>query len=289
MRAETYPGGGAIAALATVVGVGMLAGSTAYDRYISNRPPVARAESGGTLLLLGGADSTSKSGALTELDPRDVGFGRDRTHLLSYSPDGLYEADDTRGDLQDIALVVGDQIAAADPPRYLLGHSQAALILDRLKEPAEAALDRSVVISGPPPVPPGIEVGRRGLAEDGAVGGEAARALGKLFDAIGAPSYDVDAEAAPTNLETVIPDERRISRMAVWALADSVWLDVDWRRPGEVNVVALSDHVGATNNSRALSLSREFLAGAQIQGDETSWRGFLVASVRYIFEPWRPR
>jgi hypothetical protein len=74
----------------------------------------------------------------------------------------------------------------------------------------------------------------------------------------------------------------------VWALGDSVWLDRDWRRPGELNVVSLSDHVGATNDGRALQTVRRFFEGRSIEGDHASWRGALVVILRYAFEPWRP-
>jgi hypothetical protein len=290
MRAETYPGGGTPAVLVTIAVVLLLAGVTVYDRYIADRPPVGRVQASGTLFLLGGADTTSTTGALTELDPRDVGFGRDRTKFLSYRESGApYKMIDTRGDLAEIAAVVGRQMETVDAPRYLLGHSQAALILDRLIEMGLTEPDRSAVISGPPPIPPQIEVPPPGADGDGAVGGDAARAMDELLRALGMPGYDIDGQAAPTNLEAVVSDDGRISRLAVWALADSVWLDVDWRRPGEVNVVVLSDHVGATSNARALELTREFLSGSEVAGDETSWRGFLVSTIRYTFEPWRPR
>jgi hypothetical protein len=289
LRAETYPGGGMLAAVVTVVAVLLLGGATVYDRYIADSPPVARVQASGTLLLLGGADSTSTTGALASLDPRDVGFGRDRTELLSYRVGETYKAEDTRRDLSAVAADVARQIEAADPPTYLLGHSQAALILDRLIDEGLTEPDRSAVIAGPPPVPPAIDVSPPAIEGDGAVGGDAARAMGVLLETLGMPSYDIDAQAAPTNLDAVIAIDRRISRLAVWALADSVWLDGDWRRPGEVNVVALTDHVGATNEARVLALTRDFLTGAEIGGDESSWRGFLAVSLRYAFEPWRPR
>jgi len=82
--------------------------------------------------------------------------------------------------------------------------------------------------------------------------------------------------------------DKEVSRVSVWALGDSVWLDSDWRRPGEINLLALTDHVGVTNNSRALDATRNFLGGARITDDEVSWRAFLATVVRYAFEPWRP-
>jgi hypothetical protein len=79
-----------------------------------------------------------------------------------------------------------------------------------------------------------------------------------------------------------------IPRLSVWALGDSVWLDGDWRRPGEINIVAMTDHVGVTNNGYAIASARDFFAGRAIEDDETSFQGFMVAALRYAFEPWRP-
>jgi hypothetical protein len=77
-------------------------------------------------------------------------------------------------------------------------------------------------------------------------------------------------------------------RLAVWALGDSVWLQGDWRRAAEVNLVAMSDHVGATNDARAVSAARRFFSGGRVAQDSASWRGALAAALRYAFEPWRP-
>jgi hypothetical protein len=112
--------------------------------------------------------------------------------------------------------------------------------------------------------------------------------LSGLLEGAGLGGFDLDAPAAPVHLD--LPEDMGPARrMAVWALGDSVWLQGDWRRPGEVNVVAISDHVGAVNDARAVSAARRFYAGRPVRGDAASWRGALAAALRYAFEPWRPR
>jgi hypothetical protein len=289
LRAETYPGAGTFAVGVTGLATIVFLSSVVYDRAIHDPPPVASADALGTLLLLGGADSTSETGALTEMDPRDVGFDPESTRTLSYrGPDATYDAADTRGDLTEIARTVSRQIEGEPAPRLLLGHSQASLVIDRIIDADLVAPDRSVVLAPPPPVPPAMSVPPPGRDGPGRVGGDAARAVAKLFDLAGLPAFDIDAAASPTNLRPVVVIDKRVSRVSVWALGDSVWLDGDWRRPGEINLVAISDHVGIANNRRALEGSRRFLAGGSVAGDEVSWRGFLVSLVRYAFEPWRP-
>ena len=83
------------------------------------------------------------------------------------------------------------------------------------------------------------------------------------------------------------PDER-ISRLAIWALGDSVWLDREWRRPGELNVIVPTDHVGAVSNPHAVAMARRFLGGGEIAEDDLTWRVVMVNVLRYAFEPWRP-
>ena len=289
LRAETFPGGGSIALAATALSLLAFTGAVTYDRAIRDPSPPGTADAPGTLLLLGGADSTSKTGSLTELDPRDVGFDRDAATLLSYASAGnAYAAQDTRADLDVIAQRVARQIDTAPSPRLLLGHSQAALILDRIIGAGLMAPDRSVVLAPPPPVPPAMRVPPPGKDGRGRVAGDISRGVARLLRLGGLSPFDIDAPASPTNLRPVVVIDKKVTRVAVWALGDSVWLDTDWRRPGEVNIVALTDHVGVTNNSRALSAAKAFLAGRRIEGDDVSWRGFLAAVVRYAFEPWRP-
>ncbi len=289
LKQETHPGGGTLATFATALAIVALIGLVTYDRVVRNAEPVAVADASGVLLLLGGADSTSKTGSLTELDPRDIGFGRETARLLSYAAAGeAYGVRDTRRDLTQAALRVAQQIDGAPSPRLLLGHSQAALILDRIISQGLPAPDRSVVLAPPPPMPPPLVMPPPGQAGTGRVGGDVARGFARLLDLAGLQPYDIDAAASPTNLKPVVVIDKKVSRVAVWALGDSVWLDADWRRPGEVNLVALTDHVGVTNNSRALGAARSFLQGRRVQGDEVSWRGFLVSLLRYSFEPWRP-
>lgn len=289
LRAETFPGGGTVSFAVTALALILFAGAVFYDRVILNPSPVATADAAGELLLLGGADSTSDTGALTELDPRDIGFDRSAATLLSYVGAGEpYVAADTRADLDVVADRVASEIASAPNPRLLLGHSQAALILDRIVASGMTAPDRSVVFAPPPPIPPAVTVPPPNRNGPGRVGGDVARAGSKLLDALGLTPYDIDAPASPTNLDRVLVIDKRVSRVSIWALGDSVWLDTDWRRPGEVNMVAVTDHVGVVNNSRALDAARSFLRGGRVTGDEVSWRGFAAAVLRYVFEPWRP-
>ena len=289
LRAETFPGGGSIALAATALSILAFMGAVTYDRVIRDPSPTGTADAPGTLLLLGGADSTSKTGALTELDPRDVGFDRDAATLLSYAAAGdPYEAKDTRADLDEVASRVARQIETASSPRLLLGHSQAALILDRIIGAGLTPPDRSVVLAPPPPVPPAMRIPPPDRDGRGRVAGDISRGVARLLSIGGLTPFDVDAPASPTNLRPVVVIDKQVTRVAIWALGDSVWLDTDWRRPGEVNMVAMTDHVGITNNGRALAAAKAFLAGRRIQGDEVSWRGFVAAVVRYAFEPWRP-
>ncbi|MFP5351049.1 MAG: hypothetical protein ACLGIB_00595 [Actinomycetota bacterium] len=288
-RAETYPGGGTISFAVTAVGLLLLAGAVTYDRVIRDPSPRSVANATGSLLLLGGVDSTSDTGALTDLDPRDIGFPREATRVVSYR-EGTerYSASDTRRDFSEAADAVASQVEASDRPVLLLGHSQAALILDRMIMRGLPAPDRSVVLAGPPPVPPPFDVPPPGQDGEGRVAGDIARSTAALLQAVGLPGFDIDAPASPTQLDPVLVIDKEVSRVSVWALADSVWLDSDWRRPGEVNMVAMSDHVGVTNNSRALDAARVFLSGSKVEDDEVSWRAVLATVLRYAFEPWRP-
>jgi hypothetical protein len=105
---------------------------------------------------------------------------------------------------------------------------------------------------------------------------------------IGLTPFDLDAPAAPANLKPVQATSPETRRLTAWALGDSVWLYGDWRRPGEVNLVALTDHVGVTRDVRTLDAAHRWFGERAVAGDETSWRGALVESVRLLFEPWRP-
>ncbi|HVF54232.1 MAG TPA: hypothetical protein VNC78_11615 [Actinomycetota bacterium] len=279
------PGRAAIA----VTGIAALVffGASFYDRALRSPPPVATADTPGRLLLLGGADSTSTTGALTELNPRDVGVGRDRTTVLSYrGPGETYKGSDTRVDLGKVAGVVAEQIEAVRGQALLLGHSQASLILDRLFLSGGRGPDRSVELSPPPPVPPSVTVPPPGRAGRGKPGGDAARVFSGILDLVGLPGFDIDAPSAPVRLEAVVPKQDR-PRLAIWALGDAAWLDGDWRRSDSINLVAFTDHVGVTNDERSLELARRFLQGNDVPGDAAGWRGFVVATMRYVFEPWR--
>ena len=289
VREATHPAGGGLSTVLTsFVVVALLALST-YDRYVRNPPPVGRARSAGTLLLLGGVDSSSKTGALSELDPRDLGFAEPRTTLLSYRGAGTsYRARDTHGDLDDIARRVAGQVGTARPPRFLVGHSQAALVVDRMIAARLALPERSAMLSAPPPRPPSVDVPPPGVEKPGKPAADLARAFAGGLRGVGLQGFDIDAEASPAQLRAVIAPDTAMPRLAIWPLADSVWLDTDWRRPGEINLVAFTDHVGVANNARAVAAINDFFFGRGLEGDETSWRGFLVAALRYVFEPWKP-
>jgi hypothetical protein len=239
-------------------------------------------------------DSTSESGALSAFDGRVVGVERDRVIPLSYRDQGTYAAIDTHRDPNDVARAIAGQISEAVGPRAVLGHSQSAVIMDRVIEQGTMP-SFEISISGPPAYPPfwppPLAVPEPGADGPGAAAGDVARAYSGLFESIGFQGFDIDAPASPTNLEAVVPcsSECPIPRMNVWALGDSVWLDRDWRRPGEVNVIVASDHVGAVRNGRTLEAARSFLAGQEVESDEgPSWQGALVHVLRFAFEPWRP-
>ncbi|MGH2694483.1 MAG: hypothetical protein ACRDJJ_06640, partial [Actinomycetota bacterium] len=105
VRAETHPGRGTIAFLATGLAVVGFLGVSFYDRNLADRPPIGRLSADGTLLVLGGAESTSRTGALSDLDPRDLGFARGSARFLSYDRErGSYTAADTRRDLSEVAV-----------------------------------------------------------------------------------------------------------------------------------------------------------------------------------------
>lgn len=288
IKEEKFPGGGFVSVAVTAAVVGLLFVTTVFDRYVRNPPPVGSIDSNGNLLLLGGVDSTSKTGALTDIDPRDVGFRDANTRMLSYRGlDEPYRKSDTRGDLSQVARAVGEQVRAADSPTFLLGHSQASLILDRLIQQGGPFPARAVTFAPAPPVPPPFEVPKPGVDGEGKPGGDAARGFAALLDVVGLERFDIDAQASPVRLDRVVSPDGP-PRVAVWALGDSVWLYTDWRRPGEVNVVAITDHVGITNNSRAMDVATRAFERRKIEGDEESWRGALASVLGHAFAPWRP-
>lgn len=288
VREEVFPGGGFISVAATVAVAGLLFVTTSYDRFVRNPPPVGRAGSGGSLLLLGGADSTSKSGSLSDFDPRGVGFKGAEAHMLSYKGAGQqYSKGDTRGDLRKVAKVVASQLGNVDQPTYLIGHSQAALILDRMIEAGGPLPSRAVLLAPSSPIPPPFSVPRPGVEGEGKPGGDFARGFSELLDLVGLQSFDIDAGASPVRVGRVV-EPKGVPRVSVWALGDSVWLHTDWRRPGETNVIAITDHVGVTNNARAVDVTKRFFDKKSVEGDEDSWRGGLASLISHAFAPWRP-
>ncbi|MDQ4142467.1 MAG: hypothetical protein M3198_01790 [Actinomycetota bacterium] len=290
VRNGTFPGGGTIVTVASFLALLALFSLTAYDRYIRDPAPVRKAPAEGMLIVLGGADSTLKSGALADLDPRVLGYPRGRGRQLSYrGPGKSYTAEDTRKDLVDAAKIISKQVATAEPrPRAFIGHSQAGLILDRMIAQGLPLPERAVLLATPPATPPNVDVPPPDKSGPGRVGGDLARLLATGLDKIGVRPFDIDAPASPTNLRKVETRDSPIPRLEVWALADSVWLEDDWRRPGETNIVALTDHVGVTDNAQALAAARDFFAGKKVPDDESSWKGVAVGVLRYAFAPWRP-
>ena len=144
------------------------------------------------------------------------------------------------------------------------------------------------MIAPPPPVPPEVEFPSAGEKGEGIPAADLDRLLSAAFRKVGLQSYDADLPASPTNLPEIVVSRPDTERLAVWALGDSLWLDRDWWRPGETNVVSLSDHVGAVRDPHSIETVGRFFAGSNISGDERSWRGLLVSAIRYTFEPWRP-
>lgn len=279
---------GRLVSLVYVVLVVGLLGASLYDRNLRDYE-IVPAERKGTLLLLGGADSSSSTGALVDLEPGALGFRREQTRLLTYRASGTtYEADDTHIDLDTIATRVGAQIEEVTGPSVLLGHSQASLILDRLLRTGAILPGRSAVISPAPQVPPQLDVPEPGETGEGRVGGDLARGFSALLDLVGMTPYDIDSPASPTNLDTLRVTDPERSRLALWALGDSILLDTDWRRRGETNLVVLSDHVGSTRNPRALEAAGLWFQGKDVGSDDGSWRSVLVNVYRFAFEPWRP-
>jgi len=272
--------------IATLLLIALILGAGIYDRFLS-QPERFESTARGTLVLLGGADSTSRKGALIDFRAAWVGHSAAR-RLLSYRADGPYVAVDTHEDLDDVASTVARQLDGSDSPLHLVGHSQSGLILDRLIARGLPAPARAVDLAPPPPRPPPIEVPPPGVPGVGKPGGDFARAFSGALDGIGLTPFDVDAQGAPANLKPVVGVSPETRRLTAWALGDSVWLYGDWRRAGEVNLVSLSDHVGITRDRRTLDAARRWFVERPVLGDETSWRGALVESVRLLFEPWRP-
>lgn len=288
-RKKTYTGGGTIAWVVTIIVLSVLLLGAVYDRYVRTLPPVSETPAQGTLLLLGGVDSTLETGALNDADVRNFGFPENRTEAVSYrGPDQAMNKSDTRIDPARVATELSEYIDAAEPPVSVLGHSQASLILDRLFDRGLPAPARAAVLAPPPPFPPPVEIPTPDTVGTGKPGGDLARIFAAVLRSVGFESYDVDTAAFPTNLEAVVLIDNRVPRLAVWALGDSVWLDQDWRRPGETNLVALTDHVGIVNNDRTVGPTRAFFTGEMPVDDETSWRGAFVSLLRHAFGPWRP-
>jgi hypothetical protein len=119
--------------------------------------------------------------------------------------------------------------------------------------------------------------------------GDRARAVARVLNRVSLPTFDIDAAAAPVNLRTVVVSRPKIPRLAIFSIDDAAWLESDWRRPGEVNAIALSDHSGIVSDPYALDATKRFLAGRRVRGDERSWKAVLLEVVDHPFAPWRPQ
>ncbi|HEX3326011.1 MAG TPA: hypothetical protein VHV50_03345 [Actinomycetota bacterium] len=287
LRTGVVPGGFPWAAIAMGMVVVVVFGSAGLDRFVRDGGPPAPAVAG-TLALLGGINSTSSTGALSDIDPSRLGFSRSRTRVISYRSQPTYGESATHGNLTAAARVVAAQLQGTPKPIDLVGHSQAALILDRILKMHLSSPDKAVLLAAPPPYPPSVTVPQNGGRGPGKVAADIARPLSHVFELFGANGFNIDAPAAPFNLKRVVVANARIPRVDVWALGDSVWLEGDWRRPGETNVVAVTDHVGVTNDPRALTTAARFFAGRSLPSDASSWRGAAVDVLSYLFAPWRP-
>ena len=269
--------------------------SAVMDRYVRDIRPAIDTRGPGTLLILGGADSATGKGSMSDFDPEAVGFSRDRAIHLSYrgryggaqgAPE-KYSAADTHRDLDSVTRSVAAQLEAVPPPRFFIGHSQAALVLDRMLARDPVRVAAAVELAPPPVAPPPIDAPRPGVYGPGAPGADLARALSKGLARLGAAGNWIDSPASPARLTRVVT-RGGVRRLAVWALADSVWLEGDWRRPHETNIVAVTDHVGTANDPRAIAAARAFFAGKKVRDDGSSWRAWPVYLLRAVFEPWRP-
>ncbi|MQA99242.1 MAG: hypothetical protein GEU78_02960 [Actinobacteria bacterium] len=284
LRSGRRSGAASFVVAIAMIGPLLLLAVSINDRSLRNPQPEEDLRRDARLAVLQGVDSTSTTGALSMFDPRDVGVARGRRALLSYRAAGEpYEAEDTRADLDLTARRVAAQLGDLEPPVLVLGHSQAALIMDRaLRGRSPGGIEAIAVLAAPPSMPAPLEL------RSGTPGHLAATGLAALLDVAGFTPFDVDAGASPTKLQEVHTGGDPVPRLALWALGDSVWLDSDWRRGGEHNVVVLTDHVGITRNERALDVTSTFFRGSKVEDDERSWRGLVVEVLRYVFEPWRP-
>lgn len=269
---------------ACVAAAAVFAGASVYDRLMRNPMPEDDLRNDAELALLQGVDSTDETGALSDFDPRDVGIERGHVRILSYAGAGEpYEAEDTRADLNRTASRMVAQLEDLEPPVVVLGHSQASLIMDRaFQQGVPGGVESVVVLAPAPATPPALR------ARSGTPGYLAGEGFAALLDLVGITPFDIDAPASPMRLQEVEVETAPVARLSIWALGDSVWLDGDWRRTGELNAIALTDHVGVTRNERAFALATRFYRGEDVQDDGSSWRGALAEILRYSFEPWRP-
>jgi hypothetical protein len=87
----------------------------------------------------------------------------------------------------------------------------------------------------------------------------------------------------------VVVRRHKIPRLAIFSIDDASWLEGDWRRPGEHNLISLSDHTGITADGYALAATRRFLHDKKVPDDGTMWKSVFLNVINYAFAPWRPQ
>ena len=210
--------------------------------------------------------------------------------LLSYSDGSRYTKADTRRDLNDVRGGHRRPDRERRATGLDVGHSQAALILDRMisfRRNASRGFGCYLTPTGhrSPSERPGTRRGRSGAPRRGSHRG-ASRGCSIVSDS--RRTRSTPGRVRRTWAMSCLRATVGFTRMSVWALGDSVWLDSDWRRENETNLVSISDHVGAVEDLYALDRPRRFFAGDEIGDDEGSWRDALATTLRYTFAPWRP-
>lgn len=287
IRSGREPGRGTFAALLTVVvGLG-LSGIAVIDRFASS-PPQSDPKPQTTLLLLGGQDSTMRASDLEQIHLSQIGFDRHHARVLSYDGPGHdYSKAATHRNLDVTARRVAAQIKEVERSS-LLGHSQAALIMDRILAKGLPAPSREVDMAPPPVYPPPLSAPPPGKSGSGKPGADLTRIVDWGLHRAGLPGFEIDAPAAPVHLGRVVVVHPKIPRLAIFSVDDAAWLTGDWRRPGEVNTISLADHSGVVYDGYALDVTKRFFAGKKVAGDQRSWKSVLVDVVSYAFGPWKP-
>ncbi len=274
----------AVITLAAIVGLGGMA----VSRRFATTPPVAEVHPHRTLLLLGGWDSTSRSGDLFQLHLSELGFDRRHARVLSYrGPGKRYHRRDTHGPLGPVARRVARQIARVKRP-VVLADGQGGWIVDRILERGLHAPRRAATMASLPDTRPPLSAPRPGHHGPGEAGADLTRIVEWVMSEAGLAHLDIDAPAAPVHLRPVEPPTGPPARLVIFSVDDAAWLTGDWRRPGATNLVSLADHSGVPADPYAVHAAGSFLRGHRVASDASSWRSVLVEVIAYAFAPWRP-